>query len=171
MIVALGRNNEIGCENRLIWPIREDLKHFKALTTGHPVIMGRKTWESLPKRPLPGRTNVVITRQKDYQAPGACVAGSLQEALEMIADSGTFPFIIGGASLYAEALPGAARLHLTRIDADAPQADTWFPAIDGNIWEMEESSDPMEAILPGEQEPVSYRFETLRNITLGSKQE
>lgn len=131
IIAALGRNRELGRQGALIWSIRDDLKRFKALTSGHPVIMGRKTWESLPEkfRPLPGRTNIVVSRQAEYAAPGALAAGSLDAAIA--AAKGALGaeeiFIIGGAQLYAEALPFADRLYLTLID-DAQEADTFFPA-------------------------------------------
>ncbi len=157
IIVALGRNNEIGCENRLIWPIREDLRHFKQTTLGHPVIMGRKTWESLPKRPLPGRMNIVVTRQTDYRAEGALTAASLPEALALLPDDSDYPFIIGGGSLYAEALPSASRLFLTRIEDEAPQADTWFPRISPDEWQTEEISPDMTALIDGKE--IIYRFE------------
>lgn len=161
IIVAIGRKNEIGCENGLIWPIREDLKHFKNVTMGHPVIMGRKTWESLPKAPLPGRLNVVVTRNKDYQAPGALVAPSLEEAVKLASKEGVAPFVIGGGSLYREALPLATRLHLTCIDATEPSADTWFPEINPLEWVPEEISETMVAMRENDT-PLAYHFETYR---------
>lgn len=151
---------EIGCANGLIWPIREDLRHFKALTMGHPVIMGRLTWESLPKRPLPGRVNVVITRNGGYEAGGAMVAESLEEALALpLLEGLPSPFVIGGGSVYAEALPMADVLHLTRIDADAPQADCWFPEIPESEWRRRDVSEVMTT-----PEGLSFRFETLERI-------
>lgn len=160
IIVAVGRNNEIGCENRLLWPIREDLRHFKAVTLGHPVIMGRKTWESLPKRPLPGRLNVVVTRNTAYQAPGALTAPSLEKALELIQQEENTPFIIGGGSLYAEAIPLATTLHLTRVDAEEPKADTWFPEIPAEEWQLSERSEDMTT-----PDGLTFRFETYTRKT------
>lgn len=133
LIAAVARNGVIGIDNRLPWRLPADLKHFKALTLGHTVIMGRKTWESLPEkfRPLPGRRNLVITRDANYRAKGATVVLSLPDAIA--AAESDEAFIIGGAELYATALPVADCLQLTEIDADF-DGDTWFPAIDPNHW-------------------------------------
>ncbi len=131
IIVAIARNGVIGGDNSLLWHIAEDLQRFKRITTGHPVVMGRKTFESLG-RPLPGRTNVVITRQKDYRAQGCTVVHSLGEAV------GLFPpqeevFIIGGGDIYRQALPIADRLYITRVMHDY-EGDTLFPDIDPSLW-------------------------------------
>ena len=130
MVVAMGRGRVIGKDNGLLWRIPDDLKRFKALTLGHPVIMGRKTWESLPERfrPLPGRTNIVVTRQDSYEATGAVVVHSLDEARAAAAraEGADEVFIIGGAQLYNEALPFADRLYLTLID-DTKEGDAYFP--------------------------------------------
>lgn len=125
LIVAIGRNRELGKENKLIWQISEDLQRFKALTTGHPIIMGRKTFESIG-RPLPNRTNIIITRQTDFKAEGCLVTHSLSEALEIAKNIDHEIFIIGGGELYREALPLADKLYLTLIEAEA-EADTFFP--------------------------------------------
>ena len=131
LIVAVARNGIIGCTNEdgrgaLPWHLPEDLKHFKETTSGHPIIMGRKTWESLG-RPLPNRRNMVITRQTDYKATGAEVFRGLPEALAAVADDTAN--IIGGAELYHQALPLAASLIITEIGVDAA-GDTVFPEID-----------------------------------------
>jgi len=133
LIAAVARNGVIGIDNRLPWHLPADLKHFKTLTVDHTVIMGRKTWESLPAkfRPLPGRRNIVVTRDAGYRAEGAAVALSLPAAIAA-AESGE-AFVIGGAELYAAALPLADRLQLTEIDA-AFEGDTHFPAIDPRHW-------------------------------------
>ena len=133
LIAAIARNGVIGIGNRLPWHLPADLKHFKALTLGHTVIMGRKTWDSLPEkfRPLPGRRNIVVTRDANYRAVGATVAMSLPDALS--ATENDEAFIIGGAELYKAALPLADCLQLTEINADV-EGDTWFPAIDPNYW-------------------------------------
>lgn len=117
MIFARSANGVIGNNNTLPWHLPEDLAHFKKLTLGCPVIMGRKTWESLPPRfrPLPGRTNVVITRQTDWQAAGAQSAGSLTDALA-ICEAASDVWIIGGAQIYAQAEPLASRIEVTQID-------------------------------------------------------
>jgi dihydrofolate reductase len=134
LIAAVAKNGVIGIDNRLPWRLPADLKHFKALTLGHTVIMGRKTWESLPAgfRPLPGRRNIVVTRNDGYQAEGAAIAASLPAAVAA-ADGGE-AFVIGGAELYAAALPLADRLQLTEIDTIF-EGDTFFPAIDPHQWQ------------------------------------
>ena len=134
IIVAIARNGIIGCTNEegrgaLPWHLPEDLKHFKETTNGHPIIMGRKTWESLG-RPLPNRRNIVISRQKDYAAVGAEVFTSLPEALTVIDNAPAF--IIGGAELYRQALPLAGQLIITEVGLDA-EGDTSFPPF-GNEW-------------------------------------
>ena len=134
IIVAIARNGVIGDRGQLIWHISEDLKRFKAITTGHPVIMGRKTCESLG-RPLPGRTNVVISRQPDYSAEGFRTVGSLDEALSLF-DADLEVFVIGGAQIYAQAMPRASRLYLTTVEADF-EGDTQYPAWDPSQWILE----------------------------------
>jgi dihydrofolate reductase len=133
LIAAIARNGVIGIDNRLPWRLPADLKRFKALTLGHTVIMGRKTWESLPEnfRPLPGRHNVVVTRDPAYQTGDATVVDSLPAAIAAAGDSPAF--VIGGAELYKAALPLADHLQLTEIDATFA-GDTWFPAIDPGKW-------------------------------------
>lgn len=125
VIVAATLDGAIGLRGDMLYYIRPDLQRFKALTTGHTVIMGRKTFESLPKGALPNRRNIVITRRADFSAPGAEVAHSLQQALDMA--EGEEIFIIGGESIYRAAMPMAQRLYLTQINAERPDADTFFP--------------------------------------------
>ncbi len=125
LIAAVAANGVIGSDNALPWRLPEDLKRFKALTLGHPVIMGRKTFESIG-RPLPGRRNLVITRNAGYRADGCEVLGSLEAALAACAGSTDEVFVIGGAQIYAEALPLAQRLYLTEIRRDYP-GDARFP--------------------------------------------
>ena len=133
LIAAVAKNGVIGRDNALPWQLPEDLRRFKVLTTGQAVIMGRKTWESLPAkfRPLPDRLNIVVTRNPDYRAEGAMVVASLAAALD--ASNGRMPFVIGGAELYAHALPLAQRLELTEIDADI-EGDAHFPDWDRRQW-------------------------------------
>jgi dihydrofolate reductase len=131
IISALARNRVIGINNTLPWRLPEDLKYFKALTLGHHILMGRKTYESIGK-PLPGRTTVIITRG-DYPAPeGVKIAHSISEAIEMGANDHEV-FFVGGAQLYAQALPLADRLYLTEIQAEV-QGDAWFPDFDKGHW-------------------------------------
>lgn len=127
VIAALAKNRVIGIENRLPWRLPEDLAHFKALTLGHPILMGRKTFESLG-RPLPGRTNIAITRNAHYKPDGCLVADSIPAALALCADVEEV-FFIGGAELYAQAIPLADRLYLTEVDIEA-EGDAWFSDYD-----------------------------------------
>lgn len=131
LVAAVAANGVIGADGKLPWRLPEDLKHFKALTLGHPVIMGRKTWESLG-RPLPGRENIVVTRSVGYDAPGASVAASLDAALALCAGE-PLVFVIGGSELYAAALPLADGLVLTEIHRDY-DGDTRFPELDRKAW-------------------------------------
>jgi len=131
LVAAVAANGVIGANGKLPWHLPEDLKHFKALTLGHPVIMGRKTWESLGKA-LPGRENIVVTRAPGYEAPGASVASSLAGALALCTGEPTV-FVIGGGELYAEALPLAHGLVLTEIQRDYA-GDARFPRFDRSAW-------------------------------------
>ena len=138
IIAAVAQNGVIGDRNALLWHISEDMKHFKTLTTGHPVVMGRKTWESLG-RPLPNRTNVVITRQA-IEIPGCRVVHSLEEAMALFAADEEI-FIIGGESIYRMMLPYCDTVYVTKID-HAFQADTFFPNLDEmDEWAMTEESE------------------------------
>ena len=141
IIAAVARNRVIGKDNTLIWNIPEDMAHFKALTSGHAVIMGRKTWESLPPRfrPLPGRRNIVISRQAGYAAPGAELADSLDGALRLAATEQT-AFVIGGAQIYEQAMSVADRLEITEVDLE-PAGDAWFPAIEPSRWRVDQKAE------------------------------
>ena len=131
LVAAVAANGIIGAGGKLPWHLPEDLKQFKRLTLGHPVIMGRRTWESL-KGALPQRENIVVTRTAGYEAPGAAVANSLEAALALCIGE-PVAFVIGGTSLFQESLPIAAGLVLTEIYRDYP-GDTWFPAWDRSQW-------------------------------------
>ena len=142
LIAAVARNRAIGKDNRLLWHLPEDMRHFREITRGKPLIMGRKTWESLPEkfRPLPGRLNVVVSRDPLYPATGAILASSLEAALRQ-AYSACSPsaeiFVIGGAELYRQALPLADRLYLTEVDEDFA-GDTFFPEVSPEEWQEHE---------------------------------
>ena len=131
LIAAVDRRGAIGRGGTLLWHEREDQKHFRAVTLGSPVIMGRKTWDSLPAkfRPLPGRRNIVVTRDAAWRADGAEAVPSLAAALAHVADAAKV-FVIGGGELYAAAVPSADELLLTEIDAEFDGADTFFPPFD-----------------------------------------
>ena len=131
LVAAVASNGIIGADGKLPWHLPEDLKHFKSLTLGHPIIMGRKTWQSLGKA-LPGRENIVVTRRAGYDAPGAAVANSLEAALALCAGE-PVAFVIGGHRLFVESLPIASGLVLTEIHRDY-QGDTSFPELNRSQW-------------------------------------
>lgn len=135
LVVAVARNGVIGRDNALPWRLPADLAHFKRVTMGHPVVMGRRTYESIGK-PLPGRKNIVVTHQRDYSAPGCTVVGSLEEAWRAAGDAGEVA-IIGGTTLFEETLPIADIIHFTEVEADVP-GDTYFPAFDRRDWNEKE---------------------------------
>ena len=126
-IAVIGNNRELGCDNKLLWDLPEDMARFKELTMGHPVIMGRKTFESIGK-PLPGRTNIIISRNKDFKADGCIIEDSIESSIESSKNSpgSEEVFIIGGAEIYNQALPYTNKLYLTVVD-DKPDADVYFP--------------------------------------------
>lgn len=143
IIVAAAKNGVIGSNNQLPWHLPQDLKYFKSVTLGKPVIMGRKTYESIG-RPLPGRTNIVVTRSKDWVADNVIVTNNLEQALleakKILADSSVSDeaMVIGGAEIYRAALPFADRVYLTRINA-MPEGDAFFDALSEAEWELESS--------------------------------
>ncbi|MEC4592401.1 MULTISPECIES: dihydrofolate reductase [Nitrospirillum] len=138
LIAAVSTNNVIGVENRLPWRLKGDLKYFKEMTLGKPVVMGRRTWESIGAKPLPGRTNIVVTHKKDYRAHGGVVCHSLDAAIEQarliaVADGAPEVMVIGGELLFATALKTAHRLYLTEVHA-SPEGDAFFPTFDRAEW-------------------------------------
>ena len=152
VIAAMARNRVIGRDNQLPWHLPADLQHFKATTLGKPMIMGRNTWESLPGL-LPGRPHIVVSRDPGYRAEGARVAHSLEQAIELAAELGDEVMLIGGAKLYAQALPLADRLYLTEVDAEV-DGDAWFPAFDPADWTLLSREDhPAD-----ERNSYPYRF-------------
>lgn len=168
LIAAIARHSAIGRKGQLLWHIPADLKHFKQLTMGAPVVMGRATWESLPFRPLPGRQNIIITRNPDYKPLNAkglpvtsrtLVITEINEALSYarrIADAaGKDAFIIGGGNIYAATLPHADAIEVTEIDAEAPDADTFFPEIKDDEWKIVRCDEP---IIDNEGSTPPFRF-------------
>ena len=161
LVVARAANGVIGRDGGLPWRIPEDLRHFKRLTVGKPVVMGRRTFESIGK-PLPGRHNIVLTRNAGWTAEGVTVVPNLAEA---VAAAGLDPraradeiMVIGGAQIYAEALPSATRVYLTEVHAE-PAGDTVLPGFDPLLWtELERTDHPAEGVTPG------YSFVTLERI-------
>ncbi|BAO42991.1 dihydrofolate reductase [Thiolapillus brandeum] len=154
IISAMAHNRVIGHENRLPWHLPADLQHFKAVTMGKPMIMGRKTWESLPGL-LPGRPHIVVTRNPDYRAEGARVVHSLEESFDAAGDVEEI-MIVGGANLYAQALSHARRMYLTQIDTQV-EGDAWFPAFNAREWR----EVALEKYVADEKNPFDYRFITL----------
>ena len=134
IIAAVSDNNALGKDNQLLWHLPEDFKRFKNLTSGHSIIMGRKTFESFPK-PLPNRTHIIITRQLDYTAPAGCiVVPSLEKAIELCPKNEE-AFVIGGGEIYQQALELVNKIDITRVHTTL-EADTFFPAIDTTKWEL-----------------------------------
>ncbi|MEL7537275.1 MAG: dihydrofolate reductase [Pseudomonadota bacterium] len=156
LIVAVADNGVIGRDNDLPWRLSADLKHFKRLTMGKPMIMGRRTFESIGK-PLPGRRSIVLTRDAEWQHAGVDVYRNLDDAIgACVASAVDECMVIGGASVYASALPHAARLYLTQVHADI-DGDTFFPAIAVSDWRETER----ETVAPSDDTPFAYSFVTL----------
>ncbi|WEK20597.1 MAG: dihydrofolate reductase [Candidatus Pedobacter colombiensis] len=154
IVVAIAENNAIGKDNQLLWYLPNDLKHFKQITSGHTVIMGRKTFDSIGK-PLPNRRNIVVTRTAGLEIPGAEVTNNIEAAIALCASEEEV-FIVGGAEIYKSAMTITDRIYLTRVH-ESYEADAFFPEIDFNIWE--ETS--VEKHLPDEKNRVAYTFSTL----------
>lgn len=155
LIAAMAKNRVIGSKNQLPWHLPEDLKRFKALTLGHPILMGRKTFESIGK-PLPGRENVVLSRQKDLQIEGVLVLGSLPQALDYFRKENRKEiFIIGGAEIYRQALPLADRIYLTEIDQSF-EGDAFFPDFSQQTFHEIESES--------RREPIPFAFRTFEKV-------
>lgn len=157
LIAACGDNYEIGRGGDLIWHISQDLKRFRTLTTGHPIIMGRRTWESLP-HPLPGRTNIVVTHNPRYVATGALCAPSVRDAIEManLTPGGEEAFVIGGAEIYAAFVDSADTFLLTRIHASAEDADAFLAPL-SDRWTLTDRSEPLTT-----PEGLVFHYETYR---------
>ncbi len=168
IIVAIDNDNAIGADNKLLYWLPNDLKRFKELTTGNTIIMGRKTFDSLPKGALPGRRNIVISKNKKLEIQGADVFNSLHEAVEDCrrANKENMPFskevfIIGGASIYQQALDIADRLCITLVNAHSTNADTFFPLIDKKLWKIAS----YEFFPTDEKHKFSYKFiDYIKNI-------
>jgi dihydrofolate reductase len=161
LVVAVAKNGVIGNKGALPWRIPEDLKRFKALTLGKPCIMGRKTWDSLPNKPLPGRTNIVVTRDFAFRDSGAEIAHSFEDALGIAArESPPEIMIIGGEAIFAASLPLAHRIELTEVMA-APEGDAFMPPFERTEWQETRREGPYEA------GPLRYAFVSLERRQLG----
>ena len=155
MIVARSRNHVIGRDNQMPWKISADLQFFKRVTMGHPVIMGRKTWESIG-RPLPGRRNIVVSRNADYELKGAELASSLDDALNQLSEAPRV-FVIGGEQLFTQAFAKADRLYITEIDIDVDAGDTFFEVPTPSEWKVVERT-------PESENGIHFEFVTLERI-------
>lgn len=154
IIVAIAQNGAIGKDNDLLWHLSSDLKRFKKLTTGHPVVMGRRTWDSLPKKPLPGRQNIVMTNNPDFAVEGATVVHSVNELFKTLKDCDEEVFVMGGAAIYQTLLPFTNRLYITRVYRDYG-ADVYFPTIDMSEFTLVNLSEPMF----DEESGLDYAYE------------
>lgn len=157
MIAAVAENNALGKNNELVWHLPNDFKRFKTLTTGHHIIMGRKTFESFPK-PLPNRTHVVITRQKNYNPEGCIVVDSIEKAIAICPENET-SFIIGGGEIYTLGLPFAEQLEITRVHHSF-EADAFFPEINSKEWkEVQSEFNPID-----DKHHFGYTYQTFVKI-------
>jgi len=153
LIAAIARNRAIGLEGRMPWHLPDELQHFKAATMGKPIVMGRRTWESIG-RPLPGRQNIVVSRNRQFQAAGCDVVVSIDGALDVA--RGEEVMVIGGGELYRIALPKAWRMLLTLVDCE-PGADTWFPDWDRSEWRLVNST----LVSADDRNPYAYEIQEL----------
>ena len=159
MIAAIGKNGELGKDNKLLWRLSADLKKFKETTLGHYLIMGRKTYESIG-RPLPGRTTIVVTRNRDYQAAGCLIAFGLDEAIEMAKEQGAENlFVCGGGELYQQALESVSKIYLSLVDFEG-EADAFFPKFEEEEWKLLES----ESFQKDEKNQYDWEYRILGRI-------
>ncbi|HEX3484461.1 MAG TPA: dihydrofolate reductase [Micropepsaceae bacterium] len=163
LIVAVAENGVIGANGVLPWHIPEDLKRFKAVTLGKPIIMGRKTWDSLPRKPLPGRSNIVVTRDAGFRADGAIVAHSVEDALQRaMGEQAPEIIVIGGEAIFAATLPRATRIHWTQVMAPI-EGDAVMPPFDLSQWQEVAREGPFES------EGLRYAFAILERRQLGQQ--
>ncbi len=158
IVAAIGRNNALGKDNQLLWRLPKDLRHFKELTENHPVVMGRKTYESIGK-PLPNRTNIVVSRKSGWFEEGILIVSTLKEALKFAKKINENIFIIGGGEIYKQTIDQADRLEITLVDAD-PDADTFFPPINPKIWQKIDE----ECFGKDEKNEFSFCFQTFEKV-------
>ncbi|GGK56958.1 dihydrofolate reductase [Rufibacter glacialis] len=157
LVVAIAENRVIGKDNQLIWHLPKDLQHFKKLTMGHPMVMGRKTFDAIGK-PLPGRTSIIVTRQPEYQAPEGCVVtSSLEKALEHGLALDEQVLVVGGGDIYRQALPLAEVVYLTLVH-ESFEGDVFFPELEADAWEVTEQ----EEHYPDEKHAFPFTFFTFR---------
>lgn len=161
LIVACGKNREIGKNNQLLWSISEDLKNFKRLTLGKTLLMGRKTYESIGK-PLPGRETIVMSRQKDWNRPCLARVESVEQAIDLCRGRGDQELVVcGGGEIYKLALPFVQKIYLSEVHAELSRADTFFPEINDELWEIRETQH-----YPAQGDGPSWTFKTLEKIVV-----
>lgn len=158
LIAAIGNKNALGKDNQLLWRLPADLKHFKSITENHPVVMGRKTYESIGK-PLPNRTNIVVSRKENWFAEGVLIVSTLKEALKFAKKINEDFFIIGGGDIYKQTIDTADRLEITQVMGDF-EADTFFPKIDPQIWQKTDESCHQK----DDKNNYDYCFQTYQKI-------
>ena len=158
IVVAIGKNGEIGLNNQLLWHMPKDLKHFKEITSGHPVVMGRKTYESIGKA-LPNRTNIVVSRKDNWFEEGILIVGSLKEALKFAQKINENIMILGGAEVFKQTLDLADRLEVTLVE-ESFEADTFFPKIDAKIWKLTHEENHEK----DEKNPYDFKFLTYERV-------
>jgi len=158
IVAAIGNNNALGKDNQLLWKLPNDLRHFKAITENHPVVMGRKTFESIGKA-LPNRTNIVVSRKENWFQEGILIVSTLKEALKFAKKIDENIFVIGGGEIYKQTLGAADRLEITQVDGDF-DADTFFPKIDPKIW----SKIDEQCHQKDEKHAYDYCFQTFEKI-------
>jgi dihydrofolate reductase len=158
IIVAIASNYAIGKDNQLLWHISDDLKRFKKITSGHPVVMGKNTFYSLPFRPLPNRRNIVLTDVQGEQIAGCEMAYSITQSIEMM-DSNQENFVMGGGSIYKQFMPLAQKLYITKVHRNF-EADTFFPEIDLKVWKLVENTD----MAPESENSFSFSYQIYERI-------
>lgn len=163
LIACIAANGAIGHQNQLLFPIKEDLENFKKLTTGHSILMGRKTFDSLPHGALPNRRNIVVSKQ-NISFPNCDTYHSIEEAISSCKDETLF--VIGGESIYQQTIGIADALYLTIVDAKSEKADAYFPSINKKEWEVEENGQPQKARI-NERKEITYHFEVLKRKRKG----
>ena len=159
IIVAVAQDGAIGCRGDLLWHIHDDMIFFKNTTKGHPVVMGRKTWESLQVKPLPKRENIVITSDKNFAFNGVTVLNDTKQVMAL-PDYNTDVFIIGGGTVYKEFLPMCQKLYITKVFRNFPDADTFFPEINPEEWKQESKSE----VFSDKESGLEYQFVTLSRV-------
>ncbi|MFC4162089.1 dihydrofolate reductase [Epilithonimonas zeae] len=158
IIAAIGNKNALGKDNQLLWKLPKDLKHFKTLTENHPVVMGRKTFESIGK-PLPNRTNIVVSRKENWFQEGILIVSTLKEALKFAKKINEDFFVIGGGEIYKQTMDVADRLEITQVNGDF-EADTFFPKIDPKIWQKTDE----ECHSKDDKNDYDFCFQTFEKI-------